>query len=327
MDALLEATRRVEQSHFWWRGLRGFATPLIEAALGGRDNARILDCGCGTGANLAVLARYGRAFGFDLSPDGVEYARSYGQRRIARASITHIPFADAAFDLVTVFDVLYSLSEDQESAAVAEAFRVLRPGGTAIINVAALAILRGQHSVFGGEVRRSTRRRLRALLARRGFEVQRLTYTNASLFPVMLLVRTAQRMIGLATPEEAGTDVVIPPAPFNALLSALLWCEGRALRKVDMPIGSSLLCVARKPLQPAAEPVSRGGARQADPLEEAQRQQVGHRADDDRAERRSDDERAEKWGNDLGGTLPELGGVHAQPEELVETVPQSGGQR
>ena len=91
-----------------------------------------------------------------------------------------------------------------------------------IVNVAALSILRGNHSVFGAEVRRSTRRRLRRVLARAGFEVERLTYTNASLFPLMLAVRTVQRMTGLATPEEAGTDVVLPPAR-----SRSRWCCSR----------------------------------------------------------------------------------------------------
>jgi SAM-dependent methyltransferase len=247
MDRLLAATLQVEQLHFWFRGLRNFVRPLIAEATAGIPAPLILDCGCGTGANLVLLNEYGRAFGFDLAPSGLRYARRYGQRRIANASITQIPFCDKAFDLVTAFDVLYCLSDAQESAAVSEVFRVLRPGGTLLVNVAALSILRGNHSIFGSEVRRSTRRRLRAVLTRAGFIVSRLTYTNASLFPLMLAVRTGQRLMGLATPEEAGTDLALPLAPINALLSAVLWCESRALRVMDMPIGSSLLCVARRP--------------------------------------------------------------------------------
>jgi SAM-dependent methyltransferase len=252
MDRLLEATHRVERAHFWWVGLRSFVRPLVERAVAGLDDPEILDCGCGTGANLVMLEEYGRAFGFDLMWRGLEYARDYGQHRLAQASIARIPFADASFDLATAFDVLYSLSEDQEASAVSEIFRVLRPGGRLIVNVAALRILRGNHSVFGAEVRRSTRRRLRRVLALPGFEVERLTYTNASLFPLMLAVRTAQRLSGLATPEEAGTDLSIPPWPLNALLGTLLRCEARALRAFDMPIGSSLLAVARKPGRPDA---------------------------------------------------------------------------
>lgn len=247
MDRLLEATYRAEQVHFWFRGFRAFVRPLIVEAVAGCASPTILDCGCGTGANLGVLAEFGRAFGLDISEWGVEMAYRSGQRRVARASVTHIPMGAGLFDLVTAFDVLYALNERQERAAVAEMFRVLRPGGRMIVNVAALSVLRGNHSLFGSEVRRSTRRRLRRVLTHAGFEIIRLTYTNFTLFPLMLAVRTTQRVIGLATPEEAGTDIAVPSAPVNAVLSALLWCEARALRVMDMPIGSSLLCVARKP--------------------------------------------------------------------------------
>jgi len=246
MDRLLEATYRVEQQHFWWKGLRSFVRPLLADAAAGRQRVRLLDCGCGTGANLIMLGEFGDASGFDVSFRGLEFAQRYGQRRVAQASITDIPFADAVFDVVTAFDVLYSLSEEAEAAALREMRRVLKPGGTLIVNVAALRILRGNHAVFGAEVRRSTRRRLRRLLGDAGFRVTRLTYSNAFLFPLMLTVRTGQRLMGLATPEEAGTDVVMPPATVNSVLTWLLRAEARVLRVVDMPIGSSLLCVARK---------------------------------------------------------------------------------
>jgi SAM-dependent methyltransferase len=247
MDRLLEATRRAEQRHFWFRGFRAFVRPLVAEALDGRAAPRILDCGCGTGANLVLLGEFGRSFGFDRSWSGLEFARDYRQPRIAQASITHIPFPDATFDLVTAFDVLYSLSEDEEAHAVQEMLRVLRPGGSLIVNVAALSVLRGRHSVFGAELRRSTRRRLRGVLARGGFDVVRLTYTNFVLFPLMLAVRTTERAMGLASPEEAGGNIAVPFSLLNEGLSALLRLEALALRVTDMPIGSSLLCVARRP--------------------------------------------------------------------------------
>ncbi len=197
-------------------------------------------CSTNSGGRSASTSRF----------KGFEYTlQNYERARVANASITSIPFPDAVFDVATAFDVLYSLTEEQESAAVSEIYRVVKPGGTLIVNVAALSILRGNHSVFGQEVRRSTRRRLRRVLSTAGFEVARLTYTNASLFPLMLAVRTAQRLMGLATPEEAGTDLVVPPALVNAALTQLLLLEARALRVVDMPIGSSLLAVARKPVR------------------------------------------------------------------------------
>ena len=246
MDRFLEATYRAENGHFWFRGLARFSKPLIEESVAGVAHPRILDCGCGTGGNMRRLAAYGRVTGFDISASGLEFARSYDQRCLARASIIQIPFANDTFDLVTAFDVLSCLDDEEEQRALAEIHRVTRPGGALLINTAALPFLRGQHAVFGSEVRRVTRRRLRGALDRAGFRIQRLTYTNFILMPLVVPVRLTQRMIGLSTPEETGADIVIPPAPVNAVLSALVACEAAALRYFDMPAGSSILSMSRK---------------------------------------------------------------------------------
>lgn len=246
MDLLIEATHRAEVSHFWFRGFRRFAGIFLAEAAAAHPRPRILDCGCGTGINFQMLEGFGRPFGFDLNRLALTFARQSGHTRIARATATHIPFGDASFDIVTSFDVLYTLPDAAEKAAVAEMHRVLRPGGALVANVAALEVLFGNHSVLSEEVRRYDKRRLRAVLETAGFRVRRLTYTNATLFPVMLAVRTFQRAIGLASPEKAHREISIPPAPVNALLSSLLALEARAIRRVDMPFGSSLLCLAEK---------------------------------------------------------------------------------
>ena len=88
MDRLLEATYRVEQRHFWWTGLRAFVGPLAAEATRGLTAARILDCGCGTGANLQMLETYGRAWGFDLSFRGLEY-RARLRPAASRAGVDH----------------------------------------------------------------------------------------------------------------------------------------------------------------------------------------------------------------------------------------------
>ena len=246
MDRLIEATRKAEQHHFWFRGFVQFTRPLIEEAVSGVTRPRILDCGCGTGANMRRLADYGETSGFDLTWVGLQYAREYGLERLTQASITQIPFRDETFDLVTAFDILACLETPDETRALVEMRRVLKPGGALVVNTAALPILRGNHAVFGAEVRRTTRPLLARALTTAGFRVARLTYTNFTLFPLMLAVRLAQRLIGLATPEEGGTDIAVPPAPVNDTLTALLSLESRALPHVNMPVGSSLLALARR---------------------------------------------------------------------------------
>jgi SAM-dependent methyltransferase len=248
VEHLLRATAIAEARHFWFRGFRTFVTPLIQTALAGRASPLLLDCGCGTGANVEMLSAYGRAFGFDLSAIGLEIGRAAGRTRLARASVTAAPFPTAAFDLVTSFDVLYALEDEAERVAIGEMFRLLKPGGHAIVNVAAMEILRGDHSVLSREVRRFSRRQLRAHLEAGGFEIVRLTYTNVSIFPPLAAVRLIQRVRGLRAEHEAvESDIRVPPAPINALMSGLMRLEAAWIRRFDAPFGSSLLCLARKP--------------------------------------------------------------------------------
>lgn len=247
MERLLEATYKAEHAHFWFHGFRQFVGPLVDEALAGRSEPLVLDCGCGTGNNLSMLSRRGRAFGFDITFLGLEFAQRYGHREVVQGSVTDVPFRSGQFDLLTSFDVLYALTPEQETAAVREMWRLLKPGGHVIINVAAFDALRGSHSVLGQERCRYTAARLRRALEPAGFEIRRLTYTNATLFPLILAVRTAQRLAGVTADENAEMDITVPSAPVNATLKAVLSVEARLLRSIDMPFGSSLLCLARKP--------------------------------------------------------------------------------
>jgi SAM-dependent methyltransferase len=161
--------------------------------------------------------------------------------------VTAVPFPTAAFDIVTSFDVLYSLTDADEQTAIAEMYRLLKPGGFALVNVAAMRILRGDHSVLSHEIRRYTRADLRNRLERAGFLVERLTYTNATLFPALAIARSIQRRRGLRTEQNAVAEISVPPAPVNAIMTAVMHLEGLWLRAFDAPFGSSLLCLARKP--------------------------------------------------------------------------------
>ena len=245
VQRMLEATARAEDRHFWFRGLRRNARFVLERALDGRPASLIVDCGAGTGRNLDWLREIAPAVGVELSWTGLAEARRAG-RPVARATVTRLPFADAAADVATSFDVLYCLDDATERAAVAEMWRVLRPGGLLVVNAAALDVLRGSHSALTMEVRRYTPARLRALLTRQGFVIERLTFTNFPIFPATLAVRVADRLTGRA-PEGSDADLRVPPAPINAVFDLALRLESLLLRWANMPLGTSLLCVARRP--------------------------------------------------------------------------------
>lgn len=247
VDRLLELTYLAEQSHFWFRGFRQYMQPALARATAGVARPRILDCGCGTGSNLDMLRPYGDAVGFDLTRIGPEFARSHGHR-VAQASISHIPFKSGAFDLVTSFDVFQTLPDDVERMGIAEMLRVVKPGGWLLLHVAALKILHGKHSVLSEETRRYTAASLRALVEGAGFKIERLTYDHFTLLPMMLPVRMWHRLTAKDGIVAAGEgEITVPVAPVNAALTALVSLEALALRAINMPIGSSLMVLARKP--------------------------------------------------------------------------------
>jgi SAM-dependent methyltransferase len=247
MDALLEETFRAEQQHFWFRGFKRFVRPLLEQATAGVTHPRLLDAGCGTGANLMLLQRYGTPFGLELQWRGLRFARERGLPRLTQGSVTALPYASSSMDVVASFDVLYCLPDASETAAISEMNRVLKPGGGLIVNVAAMKMLTGDHSVLGGEVRRYSRHELRHKLERAGFRVARITYTNASLFPITATVRWFQRFRGLKAENENRGDFHVPPGPVNATFSGALALESILVAAgLNMPVGSSLLCLAKK---------------------------------------------------------------------------------
>jgi len=245
---MLEETYKAEQRHFWFYGFRRFVLPFIQEAVAGLSRPRLLDCGCGTGANLKLAERFGVPFGVDITSRGLQFAYSTGMRRLARASVASLPFLACTIDVAFSFDVLYCLDDEVEQQAIAEMHRVLRSGGSLIVNAAALGMLKGDHSVLVSEVRRYTRKSLRAKLERGGFRVDRITYTNASLFPLTAGVRVLQRLRGVKPGGGARGDFYVPPAPINKLFATALGAESSLIAAgLNMPIGSSILCLARKP--------------------------------------------------------------------------------
>jgi SAM-dependent methyltransferase len=251
MDDLLDLTSRVEATHFWFRGFRRFVEPAIEEIADNRRDLYVLDCGCGTGHNLATLLRpYGHAFGFDLTPAGLAHARA-ARLRLARADMSAIPFQSGRFDLVTSFDVMQYVRDD--AAVMKEMARVVKPGGGLVVTAAALDVLRGGHAGTWPEVRRYTTGRMRSIVEGAGLTIRHLTYLFASLFPAMLAVRAVGRASGAggaSGASEAGGDdweMRVPPTPINAALTGMLAIEAALSRRIPMPAGSSVLVVAVKP--------------------------------------------------------------------------------
>jgi ubiquinone/menaquinone biosynthesis C-methylase UbiE len=162
-----------------------------------------------------------------------------------RGDIQRIPFRSNTFDLATSFDVVQSVPDDR--AALRDMARVLKPGGSVVLNVTALDVLRGDHSDVWGELRRYTRERAETLVRDAALDPTRIRYLFGSLVPLMLAVRRAQAMRRRYRAPTGDEDLTVPSAPVNLALTALVRAEVALATRVAIPFGSSLLIVARKP--------------------------------------------------------------------------------
>jgi SAM-dependent methyltransferase len=236
----------LERDHFWFRGRRRIFADVLADALRGSRAERLLDLGCGVGGMLALLGAHGRVFGVEPWHEGAVHCRQRGFPAVAVADATALPFADASFDVITMFDVLQHVEEDRE--ALREARRLLREGGVLIVTGPAYQWLWSNNDVVVRHRRRYTRPRLRRVLDAAGFAGARISYFNTLLFPAIALSVLAlklKRRIAGGAPDETNLSVPMPRA-VHAGLAAIMASERHLLRWMNLPFGHSLLAVARR---------------------------------------------------------------------------------
>ena len=232
---------RVEQTHWWYTGRRKILEEFVEKIC--REvtdrRPRILDVGCGTGANLLMLSKYGDAEGVDVSEDALAFCRERGLEKVRLGAGEELPYEDATFDLVTAFDVVEHMDDDL--AGLREMRRVLRPGGRVLLFVPAFMFLWGVQDDVSNHRRRYRLPELRRVLEEAGFEIERTTYANITFFLPILLVRKLMRLTGIKTESENNITVSSLNGPLGRLLGAESWF----LKRMNLPFGVSGLCVAR----------------------------------------------------------------------------------
>ena len=242
------------ESDFWWFvGMRDITAAILDPICATPIDRQILDAGCGTGGMMSWLERYagkGDISGIDLTATALSFCRERDHKLIAQASVTSLPYPDAAFDLVTSFDVLAQLpGPDADQTAINEMLRVLKPGGIIFIRVPAYEWMKSGHDYALNTQHRYSLPELKEKMERAGFEILRETYANSWLLPLALLRRLVLKRIGIAA---AGSDVKPLPAGLrwaNAPFTAALRTEARWLKRrgAKLRFGLSAICVARKP--------------------------------------------------------------------------------
>lgn len=240
-----ERMYRVEDSHWWYAGMREIASAFLPNTI---TADTILDAGCGTGRNLALLGQKSTptptVIGIDYSALALQFAQQRQARKLANATVLELPFATATFDLVTSFEVLYHAAVADDVAALREFHRVLKPNGYLLVRLPAHHWLSSHHDRAVHTARRYNRPELRTKLQAAGFKVQRLSYANVALFPLAVIKRLTEPVMPASANDS---DLEIKSQWINHLMQRILSAESRLLHQIDCPIyGLSVIALAQK---------------------------------------------------------------------------------
>jgi SAM-dependent methyltransferase len=228
----------LDQRHWWYRARRQILAELIrrEAAL--PPDPHILEIGCGTGHNLAMLQGFGHIDALELDEEARHIAEGRLGRQVMSAPLPELAgVPDRHYDLIGAFDVIEHIDDDD--GALASIADKLKPGGKFLMTVPAHQWMWSAHDVVNHHKRRYSKRALKALIERSPLKLSKVGYFNSLLFPLAAAERLASRLRGR---EDA--DVKLPSAPINGALETVFAAERYLVGRLPLPPGLSLFAVA-----------------------------------------------------------------------------------
>jgi len=235
---------RFATEHWWFRARRRILQTLLKK-ISFPSNPAITEIGTGSGENLYTLYP-SNAILTGVEPDAVTaaVARTKGPIPVFVATVEKLPdeIKDASQDAICMFDVLEHTQDDR--LALDCLARKLKPGAYLILTVPAYMFLWGQQDEVNLHFRRYTKSNLTAALRDRGFIVERCTYFNTFLFPMIAAVRLFAKIL---PPKKtgSGSDFEYSAGPLDAVMYHLFAMERFLLRWINFPFGVSVYAEAR----------------------------------------------------------------------------------
>lgn len=231
----------VQQSHWWFTTRKKIVLDTISNFHKKSTDEQILDIGCGCGVMLNSLKNLGPTCGLDMSDDAIQFCREIFSGEVKKGYLPdHVPFPAERFTLITALDVIEHIEQDQQSLKTL--YNLLRPGGQAIITVPAYQFLWSKFDEMNEHKRRYTLSELRGKLLQAGFEIEKISYFNSLLFPLVLFVRMLSKLLT----RDGASDIELPGKITNSFLEKIFGIEVTALRALNLPFGVSILAVVRK---------------------------------------------------------------------------------
>ncbi len=225
-----------EDRHFYYVALHELIADLARTYLHTR-NAAILDAGTGTGGLAAKLQAFGRVSAIDPHPLAVKYSKMR-KVQIKQARVEKMPFPKNKFDLVTCIDILVVVKNDLK--ALAELWRVTKPGGILILRVSAHEWLRTGHEQVVLMNRRYEMAEITRKMKMSGWKIEKKSYMHTTLLIPLWIKSLVGSKLAVSNIRDTGEIT-------NRVMLAIIRMENWWLKRFGLPNGIGILIVARKP--------------------------------------------------------------------------------
>jgi len=235
---------KLEKNHWWFKARRDAIFRLIQQ-INLDNNAKILDIGCSGGPVMQFLKKkgYGEIYGIDISKNAVRLCQKNKIKNVSVMDGAKPSFSNEKFDLIIASDILEHIKND--SSALVEWKRILKPGGKLIVFVPAFNLLWSRHDELNHHCRRYEKSELVKLLKKVNLKIRRSSYSNFSIFIPIALVRLYQRYFLKQKGGEDNQLSKINPQ-INGVLTIVLKIENLLLKFIDFPVGVSVFVVGEK---------------------------------------------------------------------------------
>lgn len=241
--SVYENYRTQEEAHWWFVGRKKILTAVLGQKIVPSHNDRALDIGCGTGFLTSLVSKMSNSvYCVEMANEMIDALRN----NIKNAHIIKGYWPDVdidqTFSLVTLFDSLEHIEDDKKALRKIES--VLEPGGVVVITVPAYQFLWSEHDVVNQHFRRYSKKLMEDTIRENTeLTILQLSYFNTIFFIPIATIRLLKNVFGIQTKVS---DIISLPPIINSVCAWLFGIERKFLPWMNLPFGTSLLCIAQK---------------------------------------------------------------------------------